>query len=123
MYDFVKICRVHGKLNINQVIKAGVKNNIQNYRCSECYKIIRKNNYHNNKEKISLKNKKWREKNKDKMIYFSKKYRDNKKLLIKQIEDYQYNQHKKFCYTRAYRRFVNLILDINKVERNANKKY
>ena len=48
----VKICNTHGELTINDVIKKGVTNNIQRYKCKECQKVLRKNNYIKNKDKI-----------------------------------------------------------------------
>lgn len=49
-----KICRVHGELFEDTVIKSGInkKTGEQHYRCKECMKMMHKDHYERNKEKV-----------------------------------------------------------------------
>lgn len=60
----IKICKKHGQLSLNDLIKSGLNNKKEiRYRCKLCMKEIHKNNYANNKLKIRDRQKKYREEN------------------------------------------------------------
>ena len=121
MNQIIKICYKHGKLTLSQCIKSGVKNNIQKYKCHECHKIFRKNNYEKNKEKICLKTKKWREENKEKRREIARKYLIKKKIINEEAEESERLKNRKLNLSK--RRLINVILKISRVEFYGHKKH
>lgn len=121
MSEDVKSCVKHGKLNISQVIKAGKKNDIQTYKCSECYKTIRKNHYQKNKDKIYIKTREWKERNKARFNELNKNYKSRKKLQKEQEEEKEYIKQK--MMNPVKRKLINLLSDLRRIERRAYKKH
>lgn len=87
MTDETKLCKHHGVLPLDKFTKAG--------KCKQCRKIIMKNNYEKNKEKILAKNTEYRKKDPKKsaaMKYESWKKHKHKYLERQRISDRAYRQ-------------------------------
>lgn len=50
--DIVKNCIHHGALKIDQVVKSGIRNGAQVYKCLRCKRQTYKNNYAKNRDQI-----------------------------------------------------------------------
>jgi len=50
----IKICKKHGDLTLEKMIKSGVTHGKQRYKCKACMKEVHRHNYEKNKEKIKL---------------------------------------------------------------------
>ena len=62
-------CGKHKNLTIDNFIKAGLnKSGSQRYKCKLCQQELRKNNYQKNKDKIKLKNQKWKDNNRERSL-------------------------------------------------------
>lgn len=116
-----RYCRKHKINGINEFIKAGLnKSGSQRYKCRLCQKELRKNNYQKNKDKINLKNKTWKKNNPEKSKELNKKYR--KKFVDSFIEKKMIYEELKPKTLRAAKRLIGCILELNRIERNGNKK-
>lgn len=59
--DIIKHCKMHGALTMDKVIKAGKhRSGNQQYKCHECHKVMRKNNWLKNRETILAKHRAYR---------------------------------------------------------------
>lgn len=47
-----KTCKHHGQLNQEDIIKSGVSNGKQQYKCKLCMKVLHRKNYEKNKDSI-----------------------------------------------------------------------
>jgi hypothetical protein len=79
----LKTCEIHGKLYSKDLIKSGkTPAGTQQYKCKECMKILHRNHFQKNKEKVCLKTKLYRINNPDKVKQY---YMNDKKNRLKRI--------------------------------------
>ena len=76
----MKICIKHGKLDINQIIKCGIRKDIQRYRCKACQKELHHNNYLKNSESIYERTRKNALMNPEKTREYKRQYYNRQKL-------------------------------------------
>jgi len=115
-------CTVHGALLPPDVIKAG-KNSagVQRYKCKICHRIVKRNYYFRNKERLSEKQKRYRrdfpQKNRD--LQRARKAKQKKAAKIPSRIENPESDLKMF---RAKSRLINAIISMNEIMRRAKKR-
>ncbi len=117
----IRFCKKHKNNDPNLFIKAGLnKSGTQRYKCKLCQQKLRKNNYQKNKDKIKLKNKNWKLTNPERAKELNKRY---KRKIQKTIEEKnKFYENLKPSIQKASKRLIGCIIELNKIERNVNKK-
>ena len=122
-------CIKHNTSNEKDFIKAGLeRSGAQRYKCKFCQQLLRKNNYLRNKERLYLKHKQWKENNKERSKELNKIYRDKKREEIKRKAKVSFEEKVKTfeelkpSKLRAVKRIIGQIIELNRIERNGNKK-
>lgn len=118
-------CQKHGDLEIENVIKSGLrKNGSQIYRCSKCYKQTRKNNYLRKKDHILERSRKWKKENPERLRFLNSRSRKKIASIKKGIEkkgiekkENIKDKYEKFSSKkiRAIRRLRYILFDINRM--------
>ena len=75
MTEIIKVCKRHGELKREDVIKQG-KNKINEarFKCKSCMKEIHHANYEKNKDKIYVRTRKWKKDNAERLNELRLKY-------------------------------------------------
>jgi transposase-like protein len=119
--NIIKICKKHGNLLVNNVIKAGLnKSSTQRYKCKLCQQEFRKSNYLKNKDKIKLKNKIWKLNNPERSKELNKRYKRKKQISFQ--EKINFYESLKPSVLQASKKLIGCIIELNRMERRVNKK-
>lgn len=128
MNVIVKVCKKHGDLTINDLVKSGTSRGEQKYRCKKCLKILHANHYQNNKKELYEKHREYKNNNREKFREFSKKYRKQLKIMNDNLSTNELkfrslgDRVRKLRPEILKRKLVYLLWDIDKVIRNEKYK-
>ena len=95
MNDIVKVCKTHGNLTREQVIKKNKSaSGLQLYRCKACLKIFHRNHYEKNRERLLQQAKDFTINNRElylerKKIYsktYREKHKDEERARIRRLD-------------------------------------
>lgn len=116
MTTIIKTCKKHGDLTIENLIKSGINNEIQQYKCKSCMKEIHRKNYEKNREKINARTSAYKKLHREKYNKLNEKYRQNLTTLIS-TPSRKEQAPLSGAVLRAQKRLIKILMDLNKLER------
>ena len=118
----IRQCKYHGDLTIDDMIKSGFTDGKQRYKCKKCMKVIHHNNYLKNKTTIDEKRKLHKAANREyyrkmNMRYSMHRTYANRTSSVKLDKPIIFKPQ----IEMAKKRLINILMQINEVERYVNK--